>query len=65
MCSQRLTQNKTVLQEFLRSGKLTLVQTEGNKQLKENKRLQTQARKVVLDAKTQSQQKYYECENNQ
>ena len=50
--------DKTVLQEFLRSGMMTLVQTEENKQLKEKKRLQRQARKIVLDAhKQQNQQK--------
>lgn len=50
--------DKTVLQEFLRSGMMTLVQTEENRQLKEKKRLQRQARKIVLDAqKQQNQQK--------
>ena len=40
--------DKGLLMEFMRTGLLSLVQTEANKELKEKKRAQRQARKKVV-----------------
>jgi hypothetical protein len=40
--------DKGLLMEFMRTGLLSLVQTEANKELKEKKRTQRQARKKVV-----------------